>query len=265
MRYRVRVGASFRGVAMNSRKRTAGSLLALIVCACASATPAPPAQAPIADVPVAAAEPCAPAASVPGEVPRLPAVKLERQTLGDGYAFTVWGLGYHLRSRPHRDAVSNQTIRVTGYIVATNLGTAPKCVVHAAGIADPEGCYAPIPAFWLGDTPDAVLTDTVKVMGFASNYAQIYDAIREFDRGGQAFVDTFWGQEIPNPLPAVGAKVTVTGNYGSTFAMASSGSESDDTMGLFSYRSMETLEPAQELATLPGVKRKPQPPAKPQP
>ena len=244
---------------MNSCIRTAGSLLALMACACASTPPAPPVKAPIADVPVAAAEPCPPAAPAPGEVPRLPSVKLERQTLGDGIAFTVWGLGFHLRSRQLRDQVTGRPISVTGYVVASNLASAPKCVVHAGGIADPEDCSAPVPAFWLGDTPNAPLDETVKVMGFASNYAQIYDAIHEFDRGGGPFVDTYWGQEIPNPLPAVGAKVTLSGNYGTTFSGASSGSESDDTMGIFTYRSMETLEPATELATLPGVKRKPKP------
>jgi len=257
---------------MNGCARTPGALLALVACACASAPPAPvaPAPAPIADVAVASApaEPCAPiepAEPAPGAVPRLPVVKLERQTLGDGIGFTVWGLGYQLRSRQHRGHVKQRPISVTGYIVASNLGTAPKCVVHAGGVADPEDCSAPVPAFWLGDTPNAALADTVKVMGFASNYAQIYDAIHEFDRGGQTYVDTFWGQEIPNPLPAVGAKVTVTGTYDTTFSMASSGNEVDDTMGLFTYRSIETLEPAKELATLPGVKRKPQRPAKPQP
>lgn len=246
---------------MNRRTRTPSLLLALMACGCASAPPAPPPKSPIADVPVAvaAAEPCPPGAPAPGEVPRLPSVKLERQTLGDGIAFTVWGLGYQLRSRQLRDQVTGRPISVTGYVVASNLASAPKCVVHAGGIADPEDCSAPVPAFWLGDTPNAPLDETVKVMGFASNYAQIYDAIHEFDRGGQTYVDTYWGQEIPNPLPAVGAKVTVTGSYGNTFSGASSGLESDATMGIFSYRSMETLEPAAEPATLPGVKRKQKP------
>lgn len=246
---------------MNSGTRTLGSLFALMACACASAPP--PAAAPIAKVDVASAEPCPPTAPatapVAAAVPKLPAVKLERQTLSDGIAFTVWGLGYQLRSRQLRDQVTGRPISVTGYIVASNLASAPKCVVHAGGIADPEDCFAPVPAFWLGDTPNAPLDEAVKVMGFASNYAQIYDAIHEFDRGGGPFVDAFWGQEIPNPLPAVGAKVTVSGSYGTTFSGASSGTESDDTMGIFTYRSMETLEPAKELATLPGVKRKPKP------
>ena len=60
------------------------------------------------------------------------------------------------------------------------------------------------------------------------------------------------------PLPAKGAKVTVKGDYGTTFSKSSTGAEADPFMGMLSYEEMTVAEPAPEVATLPGVKRKPQ-------
>lgn len=242
---------------MNSFRQPALWSFGALAWACASRPIASP-PAPVSGVVVAPAEPYPPEGSPAGATPELPVVALRRQPLKSGEAYTVWGLGYSLRSRQHRETVTREPVVVSGYIVATNLARAPACAVHPGGIVDPEDCRSPIPAFWLGDRPDAPLAECVKVMGFASNYAQIYDAIHAMDRGEQAF-DAFWGGEIPNPLPAVGARVAVTGQFGTTFSMASSGSEVDETMGILTFRSMQTLEPASELATLPGVKRKRQP------
>lgn len=66
----------------------------------------------------------------------------------------------------------------------------------------------------------------------------------------------FWGVALPNPLPAVGAKVSVTGTYAATFAMAASLSQVDPFMGILRYQSMRDLEPAKELASLPSVRRR---------
>jgi hypothetical protein len=134
---------------------------------------------------------------------------------------------------------------------------APECAVHKGGKADPEGCKAPIPAFWIGDSKDASDKDSIKVMGWASNFAQVYDAIEEFDKKADAeHSDTFWGVKTPNPLPAKGAKVTITGKYSTVFSGSSTGAEADPIMGLLSYESLTVQEPAAELASLPGVKRK---------
>lgn len=242
---------------MKAFPRSAVWLCGALGCACASDPKAPTAAPPpVPGIVVAPVESCPP--TEPEAGPELPTAELRKQPVKSGDAYTVWGLGYSLRSRQHRNGVTREPITVVGYIVATNLATAPVCAVHKGGVADPEDCTAPIPAFWLGDRPDTPLAESVKVMGFASNYAQIYDAIHAFDRGQQAF-DTFWGQEIPNPLPAVGAQVRVSGRFGPTFSMATSGSETNDTMGIVSFTAMETLEPASELATLPGVKRTSQP------
>ena len=204
-----------------------------------------------------ATSPALPPAIVPPP-PGMPSPKLDMQPQRAGDSYTVWGASYAFRSRQHRRDVTEKPIAITGYVVKTNLGQAPRCAVHRGGIADPENCRAEIPAFWLGDSLDAPETDCIKVMGFASNYAQLFDAIRQADsaKPDEPYSDSFWGQTIPNPLPARGAKLTVRGNYGLTFAKASSGAESDPIMGIMDYRERDVLEQAPELETLPGVKRR---------
>lgn len=184
-------------------------------------------------------------------VPRLPE-RAERA--GDDY--TAWGASFALRSRFERESVTKDVIWLTGYIVHTNLDTAPRCAVHPAGVADPPDCTAPLPTFWIGDAPDAALKDSVKVMGWAASYAQVHDAIRAYARpGAKPYFDDFWGTEIPNPLPAKGAKVRVRGSFGSTFTRATSGTEADPIMGILTYESMQVLERAPAPATLPGMQR----------
>jgi hypothetical protein len=74
-------------------------------------------------------------------------------------------------------------------------------------------------------------------------------------RAGTGF-GPFWGVQLPNPLPAAGAKVVVKGRYGRDFTASTSGIVTDEAMGILDYQSMHELEPSLELATLPGVKRK---------
>lgn len=201
-----------------------------------------------------------PVPAVSGAKANLPAVpNVVKKPIKDGDAYTVWGAAYYLRNRVHRAEVAEKKITLKGYITKTNLENAPECAVHKGGKADPEGCQAPIPAFWIGDTKDAPENESIKVMGWASNYAQVYDAIETFDKGkkDEEHMDTFWGINTPNPLPAKGAKITVTGTYSSTFTGSSVGTEADPIQGLMAYQSITVQEPAPELATLPGVKRKP--------
>lgn len=192
-------------------------------------------------------------ASLPA-VPNVPQTPIKR-----GDIYTVWGAGYSLRSRVLHKTLGDKPITIEGYIVDTNLMQAPPCAVHKGGKADPEDCKAQVPTFWLADTKDAPRSDAMQVMGFASNYAQIFDAIKEFDEKGEKAEanDTFWGKPIPNPLPAKGAKVRITGPYSTTFTGASTGAQADPIMGILTYQKWEVLEEAPELATLPGVKRKP--------
>jgi hypothetical protein len=91
------------------------------------------------------------------------------------------GAAYAFRSRQHRGEVVDKPIAITGYVVKTNLGRAPRCAVHRGGIADPDNCRAEI---------------------------------------------------------------------------ASSGAESDPTMGIMDYFERDLLAEAPQLATLAGVTRR---------
>lgn len=202
-------------------------------------------------------EPKPPVEGVSAQLPPVPNVPQKPEK--DGDAYTIWGASYALRNRVHTKEVADQEIKVVGYIVKTNLMDAPECAVHKGGEADPDDCHPPVPTFWIADSKDADLKDAMKVMGWASNYAQIYEAIKEFDKGKEdaEYSDSTWGIALPKPLPAVGAKVKIKGTYSTEFSMASSGIEADPIMGIMTYKEMEVLENGPELATLPGMKRKP--------
>ena len=234
--------------------------VALVVFAgCASTPPPAPAEAPPQNCPEAAPastgqayvprEPSAVAVNLPA-VPRL-AERAERV----GEDFTVWGASLSLRLRFERKWRAKGPISIVGYITKTNLPDAPRCAVHRTGVADPPGCTSPVPTFWLGDTPDASQADSIEVVGWASNYAQIHDALRAYAKpGAPAYMDQFWGQAVPNPIPAKGAKVRVRGSHQTTWNKASSGAAADPIMGILDYESIEVLELAPVPATLPGMR-----------
>ncbi len=196
-----------------------------------------------------------------GEKASLPApAQAPKNPIKAGDAYTTWGASYHLRSRVYNSTIAGKDIKLTGFIIKTNLADAPECAVHETGKEDPEDCISPVPTFWLADKADASEKDAINVMGWASNFAQLYDAIKEYEKLAkqkkeleEPLVDNFWGVKIPNPLPVKGAKVTVSGNYSTTFTKATTGAEADPIMGILTYDSMETHEPGPEAATLPGM------------
>lgn len=204
-----------------------------------------------------------PVPAVSGLSANLPPIPtIPDKPIKDGENYTVWGVSYHQRNRVHTKEVTDQKLSIVGYIVKTNYDEAPECAVHETGKGDPDGCKPPIPTFWIADTKDAPESDWLKVMGWASNFANIYSAIEEFDKlkedekPEEAILDNTWGVEIPFPLPAKGAKVAVTGNYSTAFTLASSGVVADPIMGVMTYRKIDYLEPAAELANLPGMKER---------
>ncbi len=198
---------------------------------------------------------------VKADMPAVPNVPQKPLKAGDAY--TVWGVSYLMRSRVHHKEVAGKKLSITGYIGKTNLPDAPPCAVHKGGKADPEGCNPPIPAFWVCDTKDAPENECIKVMGWASNFAQIYDAIKEYEKKEDAEKsDTFWGVKLPKPIPLKGAKVTVKGEYATTFTRATTGTEADPIMGLMTYEEMTYQEKPEELAVLPGMDKPKEPPKK---
>jgi hypothetical protein len=193
----------------------------------------------------------------------------------EGDAYTIFGASHDLRSKVHHDEVNGKKISIVGYIVKSNLGECkddtkaieenctPKCAVHKGGKEDPTDCKAPVPTFFIADSKEAQGDEMIAVMGWASNFAKIYDAIEEFDKAPSLekqkevkVDDPVWGGTIPNPLPALGAKVKVTGTYGATFTKATSGTAANPKYGIMTVETIEYLEPVDALVALPGMKER---------
>lgn len=203
-------------------------------------------------------EPVPAVSGISVQLPDVPTVP--EKPIKNGDAYTVWGASYYMRNRVHEKEVVDQKLSIIGYIAKTNLADAPECAVHETGKGDPENCKAPIPTFWIADSKDAPEAEWMKVMGWASNFANIYSAIEEIDKTKAdekpEYSDATWGTMLPYPLPVKGAKVKVTGNYSTSFSLASSGIVADPVMGVLTYQNVEYLETVEELANLPGMKER---------
>lgn len=200
-----------------------------------------------------------------GKKANLPAVPtLPSTPIKQGDAFTVYGAVHHLNSSIHGAEVTSKDISIVGWIVDSNMATVDKCAIHPTGKKDPEGCITPIPSFSLADTKegksDAKLPK-IRVLGWASNFANVFDALDKYKNlkepptEKQVVTDELWAVPIPFPLPAVGAKVKVTGKYGVNFGKSSAGIESDPMNGIMTYDKIEVLEPAPEPASFPQIKK----------
>ncbi len=205
-------------------------------------------------------EPYKPVPAFSGRKASMPAVPtLPNKPIKVGDAYTVYGVAHHLRSRVHNADVNGKDLTINGYIVKTNLMEAPPCAVHKTGKGDKEDCKAPVPAFWIADEKGDE-KNTIKVMGWASNFAQVYDGIEKYSakpvagKEPEVVKDEFWGQDVPNPIPNVGAKVSVAGTYGVSFTRATSGVETDPEHGIMSVTKLTYLEPPPQPAVLPGMK-----------
>ncbi|MBK6465231.1 MAG: hypothetical protein IPF92_30140 [Myxococcales bacterium] len=182
-------------------------------------------------------------ASIPA-VPQLPTNPIK-----SGDAYTIHGARHHLQSRIHDKEVTAKEITLVGYIVEENVSEAPLCAIHKTGKADPEGCVAEIPSFWIADAKGETKVK-VRVLGWAKNYASVFEAMEKYknlkEPPKELFKDEVWSVDVPYPLPAVGAKVKVTGKYGYTFSKASTGIVSDPANGVLTYGKIEVLERSAE-------------------
>ena len=194
-------------------------------------------------------------ASLP-TVPSLPTDKIK-----DGDAFTIYGAYHHLNSSIHNPDVTAKDITLIGWIVDSNMATVDKCAIHKTGKKDPDGCVTAIPYFTLSDKKDGK-SDTkapkIRVLGWASNFANIFDALEKYknlkEPPKELYKDELWAMDIPVPLPAVGARVKVTGKYGVNFGKSSAGIEADPVYGIMTYDKIEYLEQAPEPASFPQLK-----------
>ena len=207
-------------------------------------------------------QPYTPKPAVSGKKASLPAVPtLPSKQKKQGDAYTIWGVTHDLRSRVHAEEVNGKKISIVGYVVKTNYEQASKCAIHKTGKGDPPDCKSPIPTFSIADEKGET-KDMIDVMGWASNYAQLFTMIEAIDKAPRGkedqvkYQDEFWGADLPNPIPNVGAKVKVTGTYGVTFTKATGGAAANPKYGILTAEKIEFIEQAPEKAYLPGMKKK---------
>lgn len=162
---------------------------------------------------------------------------------------TVARARFLLRHPARSHEVEGQSLELVGYVIGTNLLEAPPCSFHARGVSDPEGCpLVALPAFWLADSATTPLLESTRVVGWASNYAQIHDAAKTTTD----VFDSNWRRPLPRPLPAPGAKVKVLGRFGSSIR-TETGVESDSYGGIILSSSVETLERAPTPEAIPST------------
>jgi hypothetical protein len=161
-----------------------------------------------------------------------------------GDAYTVYGAVHTLHSVGHAGDLASP-ITIVGVIVDTNLARANKCALHHTGRADPPTCPpSETPAFTIAD--DVTSPTRIRVLGWASNFANAYEAYLSYrSHPSTPYVDELWATTVPNPLPAVGAIVKVTGHYGATFGRSSMGVVSDQRSGILTYDSITYVQPPQ--------------------
>jgi hypothetical protein len=190
------------------------------------------------------------AASLPAP-PTLPSTPLK-----NGDAYTVYGAVHQLRSMMHaKDVTSPPAISIVGYIVDSNIPRAPDCAIHKTGKADPEGCTPEVPSFWIADNKDDTKGLKVRVVGWARNFAVIYDAMQMYKKvkpgeqptDKQVVTDDMLNVPLPFPLPAVGAQVKITGAYNVAKTVVSD-MVSEPTGGVMALQKVDTLQPAPEPA-----------------
>jgi hypothetical protein len=189
---------------------------------------------------------------------------LPNSPIKQGDSYTVYGAVHQLRSLLHAKDVTAQPISVTGYIIDSNIAKAPDCAVHKTGKADPEGCTPEVPSFWIADSKDTARDSKlpkIRVVGWARNFAVVYDAMKMYKtlKPGdkptekQTVSDDMLNVPVPFPLPAVGAKVKITGPYNVSKTVVSD-MVSEPSGGVLGYASIDTLEPAAEPAKFDSKK-----------
>jgi hypothetical protein len=179
---------------------------------------------------------------------------LPNTPLKSGDAYTIYGAIHQLRSLIHSKEVTAQPITIVGYIVDSNIPRAPDCAVHKTGKKDPDNCTPEVPSFWIADNKGDTKGPKVRVVGWARNFAVIFDAMTAYKKvkpGQQpvdgGVMDDMLNVVVPFPLPAVGAKVRVTGAYNVAKVVVSD-MVSEPTGGVIAYSKVEQLEAAPEAA-----------------
>jgi hypothetical protein len=192
-------------------------------------------------------------------LPPVPTLASNPKKVGDAY--TVFGAEHDLKSRLHTAEITAKPITIQGYIVDINYATAPKCLQHPTGKKDPDNCPGPgekaeIPVFRIADNKGDTKGQTIRVLGWAKNWATVFDAMKKYkglkDPPKELVKDDVWSVDVPFPLPNVDAQVKVTGHYGYTFTKSSTGMVSDPANGVMTYDKIEYLTPPPQEAAFPS-------------
>ena len=168
---------------------------------------------------------------------------------GDG-SYTIYGAIHQLRSLLHAKDVTAPPISITGYIIDSNVGRAPKCAIHKTGKADPADCNTEVPSFWISDNKGDMKGPKIRVVGWARNYAVICDAMKAYNKlkPGEQPERARPGRHpqrgrCPTRCPPSGAKVKITGAYNVAKTVVSD-MVSEPSGGVIAMQKMDTIEPA---------------------
>jgi hypothetical protein len=174
-------------------------------------------------------------------------------TFKQGDAYTIAGAVHALRSLLHAKDVTANPISIVGYVVDSNIPRAPDCAIHKTGKKDPDNCTPEVPSFWIADEKDNTKGAKVRVVGWARNFAVIFDAMTAYkklkpgEQPKEPINDDILNVPLPFPLPAVGQKVKLTGAYNVAKTVVSD-MVSEPTGGVMALAKMEVLEPSPEPA-----------------
>ncbi|HEY8042229.1 MAG TPA: hypothetical protein VIF15_20645, partial [Polyangiaceae bacterium] len=123
------------------------------------------------------------------------------------------------------------------------------CSIHKTGKADPANCAMEVPSFWIADDKGNTKGPKIRIVGWARNYAVICDAMKVYNKlkpGEQPkepVNDDILNVVVPNPLPAVGAKVKITGAYNVAKTVVSD-MVSEPIGGVMALQKMDVVEAA---------------------
>lgn len=190
-------------------------------------------------------------ASLPA-VPKLPPASAYK----NGANWTVYGLQHQLNSPRHAAEVNGKPVTIQGYVVKVYEPVEPPgkegCIyphkkhLPTAKEPNPKGVDCAFiakevepPHFYIADSKDEKNpAKMIKVMGYFCSYIQLFFAYDWYkthdpdkvkdpkDREAELFVDNLCSTQVPNTFlgePKVGAKVTVSGQFGSKYEEGSGG------------------------------------------
>ena len=198
-------------------------------------------------------QPLQAAARVVGEGANIPAPPtLPSTPIKNGGDYTVYGAMHQLQSLIHnKDVTGPPAISIVGYIVDSNIPRAPDCAVHKTGKTDPDNCNPEVPSFWVADEKGNTKGQKIRVVGWARNFAVIFDAMKAYKKLKAGEQPTRAGHRRHAerhgavPVARSGRQGEDTGAYNVARTVVSD-MVSEPAGGVMALQKMEKLEPPTE-------------------